>query len=192
MGEDEAKTPRRYNIVQLILTAAMVVLLAVAQWTTNRPPYLSNRPWVQHVAELPQDKAETLRASIEADTYVIPNTRYAAPWGRVVPSDPHKSMSPTMLGYSTREVSLLGMPLFAYPDAGYVLYAEEAQQFTMKLLDENGRRQVDDAVGHPVGRDYAFPFWRYLWGWALPLLIGAWLWVWLRGREQRRIEAGII
>ena len=192
MIDEEARVPRVYNIAQLILTALMVALLAVAFYSSHSPRYLANRPWVQHVANLPADQAERLRASIEATTYIIPNTRYAPPWGTVVPPDDRAPTSPTMLGYSMREVSLLGMPVLAYRDAGFVLYAEDARHFSMKLLDDDGRRQVDEVAGHPVGRDYVFPFWRYLWGLSLPILIAAWVWIWLRGRDRRREAAGII
>lgn len=192
MIAEEAKVPRTYYIVQLVLTALMVLLLAAAFYSSHAPRYLSNRPWVQHVADLPADEAERLRAVIEADVYVIPNTRYAPPWGTIVPPDNRRRTTPTMLGYSMREVSLLGMPLIAYPDAGFVLYVENARDFSMKLLDADGRARVDAMAGHPVGRDYVFPFWQYVWGWLLPILLAAWVWIWLRGRDRRRAEAGII
>jgi hypothetical protein len=89
-------------------------------------------------------------------------------------------------------MSMLGMPMVAYTDAGFVLYTEDGRRLKMAPLDTKGRQEIDEAVGHPVAPDYAFPFRDYLWGWSLIALIAAWVWLWQRSKDREREAAGII
>jgi hypothetical protein len=188
----EAPTPaKRVSKVQWALVAAMVLLVAGTQFFSHRPRFLTNRPWVVHVADLPDKGRDKLSMFIDANAYVVPSTRYNPPIGMKAPIG-DLAMSPPMLGYSIREVSALGMPFLAYKEGGYVLYVEDGTDFRMTPLDDSGRKLLDDTVGQPIGHDYSFPWWEYLWGWLLIALIGSWGAVWWRSKVQERAELGII
>lgn len=194
MTDDVATPPpaKRSNRLQWVLVAAMIVLVVGTQLFSQRPRFLTSRPWVVHVSDLPESKRDDLNVFIDANAYVVPNTRYAPPIGMKVTPDFYAPQTPPMLGYSIREVSVLGMPLFAYKDAGFVLYVERPQNFAMTPLDEDGRKLIDDTVGQAIGRDYSFPWWEYVWGWALFGLIAAWGWLWWRSKVKERAELGLI
>jgi hypothetical protein len=190
-GEIPAPATRR-NTLQWVLVALMLVLVVGTQLFSQRPRLLTNRPWVVPVSDLPERGREDLKVLIDANAYVVPDTRYTPPIGLAAVPDYYAAPSPPMLGYSIREVSVLGMPLFAYREVGFVLYVEGPQNFSMTPLDEDGRRLLDDTVGQPIGRDYSFPWWEYVWGWALFVLIAAWGWVWWRSKVKVREETGLI
>ncbi|MDO7842531.1 hypothetical protein [Sphingomonas immobilis] len=194
MDSMDVPAPRRHgvNFGQLLLVVAMVALLGWAQLTAHRPWFIANRPLVAHVADTPGVTEEMLRQRMETNRYVIQNVRYAPPFGRTIIPDLAEARTPPALGYSYREMSMLGMPLFAYTDAGFVLYTEDGRRVKMAPLDPQGRQEIDAIVGRPVAPDYGFPFRDFLWGWSLIAMVAAWIWLWQRSRDREREAAGII
>jgi hypothetical protein len=176
---------------QRVLVGLMLALLIPVQFLSSRPRMLTNRPRVVHVADLPASTEDKLDAFIGANAYLIPRDITEPPAGMT--ARPGGVLAtPPKLGYSIREVSALGMPFLAYKENGFVLYVEEPTQYSMTPLDVDGRKLLDQTAGHPVGVGYTFPFWEYLWGWSLILLVAAWGWLWWRAKVRAREESGII
>jgi len=190
MEETEGAPPRPRNKVQMALATLMIVLLLGTQLISHRPRAATNRPWVAHVADVPEEKVDLVGDYVGSGT-AIPADRYDPPFGMRAKTDTDKPLSPPKLGYSFREVGLLGMPLFAYTDKGFVIYAEDDTKFMMTPINEEGRKVLGDGMT-PVGKDYVFPFWDYLWGWSLILLVLGWVFVWWRSDKKYRAETGAI
>ena len=97
-----------------------------------------------------------------------------------------------MLGYSIREVSVLGMPLMAYRENGYVVYIDGPGWFVMSTIDSDHLKRLEAEAGVPLSRGFLMPFWQYSWGWLLMIMIVAWLAHEVRARIRRRAQTGIL
>lgn len=143
-------------MIHKIALALLVLAYAGIAYVSNRPWNLANQPGIDRVALLPPraDQAK-LRSFLDYSGYILPHPPVAAgPAG-----------APAMLGYSYREVSVLRLPFFAYADQGIVLYRDLPDHYQAVPLDADYRALLEKEAGAPLGRDYSFPFWRYLWGW---------------------------
>jgi hypothetical protein len=183
----------RGNLPQRVIAGLMVALIVGALIFSHRPRMMTNRPWVEPVADIPaRANFNQLRAYIASNPYVIPKARYSPPLGLTVEPSPSEPDAPPRLGYSIREVSLLGMPLLAYREAGFVLYVDDGNQFAMVPLDDDGIKLLESQAGAPLSRNFTFPYWRYGWGLSLFVLIALWGVLQLNARRRYRRESGMI
>lgn len=167
-------------IVSRLLLAALVLFVAATLFLGDRPWSLTSSPRVAEIDTLPDDPAlASVRRYTEIGSGTLP---YPA---RHTPPALGTEPLPLKLGWAYREVSLVGMPLWAYPEGGLVTYFERPDGYQVALIGPEQAALLDTIVG----RDYAgrsFPWYHYNWGFLLPL--GILLWTWLRRREFRLAE----
>lgn len=189
--ETESAQPRRpRNKAQTVLVGLMLLLLVTTQIFSHRPRFLTNRPQVVHIANLPADKVDAMQEFLDHGKG-FPNDRYLPPFGLKKKPDYDKPFSQPMLGYSIREVSMLGMPLFAYKQQGLVIFAVNDVSIVTNPIDDatlNGLGEATSKAGH----NFVFPIWEYVWGLLLFVLIGAWIWIWWRSDRKYRAESGLL
>lgn len=158
-----------------ILLAALALGMAAVLYLSPRGFMLTNMPQVELVEELPA-AADTgkLRRFLDYSAILLPKPERAHGSTRERPA----------LGYSYREVSVLRLPLLAYPDQGNVLFVESPDQVQMVPLDADYMKLLAKEAGQPLGAEYAFHWWKHIWGWAF--LLGFILWWFLQVRAERR------
>lgn len=121
-----------------------------------------------------------------------PGTKISGFLGHDVEPLPAASASaPLRLGYSYRELSLFGMPFWAYGDHGLVTYLETPIGYRAAVVTDP-RRELLERI---TGRSYAgcaLPLHRHVWGWLL--VLGFVLWSFLRRWEEAmwRQKTGMI
>ena len=193
-AEVEAVLPRRrWSIAQVVLAILIVAMVVATQFYSHAPRMLTNRPWVLKVADIPaRVNIGRIHDYIDAENVTIPKKRYSPPLGLKEEQPAPTPESPPMLGYSIREVSVLGMPLMAYRENGYVLYIDGPGWFVMSKIDSDHLKRLEAEAGVPLSRGFSMPFWRYSWGWLLMIMIGAWLALEVRARIRRRAQTGIL
>ena len=91
--------------------------------------------------------------------------------------------APLRLGYSYRELSLFGMPFWAYRDHGLVTYLETPIGYRAAVVTDRRRQLVQRITGRSYA-DYALPLHRHVWGWLL--VLGFVLWSFVRRWEEAR------
>ena len=139
---------------------------------------LTNRPGVDLVAELSGKADEAKLNHFLTDGVVIVPA----------PGDPREGPnSPPMLGYSYREVALIGLPFLAYPDMGFVLFDETPTGLRAYPIDAAYLRLLESEAGVPLARDYGFPYYRFLWGWLFIAAIAAWVFLQRRAKARGRV-----
>lgn len=163
-----------------IVLGVIVLLLAVNFALTDRSWKLASAPRVSEIEVLPDTPAfAAVRAATEADGAPLAYPIRGTP--------PPAAARPALkLGYAYREVSLFGMPLWAYPEPGLVTYLEQPAAMRALVLSPE---QVT-ALGALTGRDHAqvsFPWYLHLWGWLL--LVGIIAWTKARSIDISRAEA---
>ena len=153
------------------------------------PLLRTDAPAVHHIEDLPPD-TNFVRLQFVLD--------YSG--GVIMPvkggPDPEKGEKPTLpaIGYSYREMSMLGLPFFAYKEYGIGLYSRGHNSIDFTPLDLDKIDVLENVMGTKLARTrgYFFPFWMHIWGW-LVLAIGlGWAWWEWRDAERRKDEAGII
>jgi len=163
-----------------IVLGVIVLLLAVNFALTDRSWKLASAPRVSEVNVLPETAAlAPVRAATEASDARLPYPVRGTP-------PPAIARPPLKVGFAYREVSLFGMPLWAYPEPGLITYLERPADMKALVLSPE---QVT-ALGALTGRDYArhrFPWYLHLWGWLL--LVGIIAWTRARGIDISRAEA---
>jgi len=158
-----------------ILLAALALGMAAAFYLSPRAYMLTDMPQVALVEELPADTDATkLRRFLNYSAILLPRDERGDATVRDRPA----------LGYSYREISILRVPLIAYPDQGYVLFVETPQQVQMVPLDADYMKLLEQEAGRPLAVGYRFPYWRHVWGWTF--LLGFLLWWFLQARAERR------
>lgn len=111
-------------------------MVVAMQFFSHAPRMLTNRPWVVKVADIPaRANIEQLHAYIDAANVTIPKKHYSPPLGLTEARPAPAPNSPPMLGYSIGEVSVLGMPLMAYRENGYVLHIDAPGRFEMSPIE---------------------------------------------------------
>jgi len=186
--------PRRPNYAQLVVVVLIIGLLVGTQIFSHRPRLMTSRPWIEPVADIPaRANLDQLRHYVAFYEAYIPKQRYRPPFGLTVETPPPAPDSPPRLGYSIREVSLLGMPLFAHPEEGFVVYVERPDRFAMAPLGgDDGVRLLEQKAGAPLSRDFAFAWWEHSWGCLLFVLLAAWGVLEIRRRARARAESGMM
>ena len=163
-----------------IILAALALFLVVNLALNDRPWSLISAPRVAEIETLADAPAlAALRDYTEVGSGTLPyparRTRPAAQAGP----------QPLRIGWAYREVSLLGMPLYAYPEPGIVSYFERPDAIQVAILSPEQLGTLDRLTGRAYS-ELSFPWYRYLWGPAF--LLGIFLWTWVRSRELRRAE----
>lgn len=158
-----------------ILLAALALGMAASFYLSPRAYMLTNMPQVTLVEELPDAADATkLRRFLNYSAILLPRGERGDAVVRDRPA----------LGYSYREISILRVPLIAYPDQGYVLFVETPQQVQMVPLDADYMKLLEQEARQPLAAGYSFPYWRHMWGWTF--LLGFLLWWFLQARAERR------
>jgi hypothetical protein len=190
---DTEDAPRHRNIAQLVVIALIIALIVVTQIFSHRPRMMTSRPWIEPVADIPaRANLNELRHYVAFSQVYLPKRRYSPPFGLTVDVPPPAPDSPPRLGYSIREVSLLGMPLAGYREEGFVVYVDRPDAFEMAPLGDDGLKLLEQKAGAALSQGFSFPYWRYYWGWSLFVLLAAWGVLEIRRRARYRAESGIM
>lgn len=179
MGEEEVALPSRRP--QIVLAVILVAVFLAAQSLSDRPQVPLDRPWIDHVADLPAGPdTDRYTEYVYATTASFPTGRRLtvtrlAEIAKRPPANDYASESawyrdhPAKLGYSIKEFVALSMPFFATKDFGTTLYVDDGSTMFFAPLDEEGLKKLRDEVKAPVGEGYTFRWWNHMWGW-IPLL----------------------
>jgi hypothetical protein len=163
-----------------IILAALALFMVANLALGDRPWSLTSAPRVAEIATLPDAPALTpVRnyAEMSAGTLAYPERR--------TPPLAEAGPPPLKIGWAYREVSLLGMPLYGYPEPGIVAYFERPEAIHAASLGPEQLALLDRLTGGSYS-SLSFPWYKYLWG---PLfLLGILLWTWAKTREARRAE----
>ena len=200
--DDDSAPRERRNLVHDAMLVVAVLMLLGSFLLTETPIAPVNRPIVDDVAPLPA-KADRERYAdyIYEAAYKIPKLKrptllnFASRLRGAGAAD-NDTQVPIHLGYSVRELDFFGLPLFAYKDAGYVLYFDDWESshpyLDTGMLGDEGLGLLRKEVGPDLGAGWIFPFWQHFWGW-IPLLLGAgWGLLQFRRIQRRRAQLGII
>lgn len=163
-----------------LILAALALFLVANLALNDRPWSLTSAPRVSEIETLSEGPAfAVLRNYTETTAGTLPYpARRNSPAAQAGPP-------PLRLGWAYREVSLLGMPLYAYPEPGLVSYFERPDAIQAAILTPEQLALLDRLTGRSYSQ-LSFPWYKYLWG---PLfLLGLFLWTWVRTRELRRAE----
>lgn len=154
-----------------------------------RPLMRTDAPGVHHLQDLPPNADFAKLKRFMAYSGVMMPVLGAR---KVVRLD-EDATSPA-LGYSYREVSMLGLPFAAYTEYGVGLYTRSDSHINFVPLDADYIALLEKETGAPLAstRGYMFPFWLHIWGWLVGAIGIAWAWWEWRDAERRKDEAGII
>lgn len=158
----------------------LVLFLAVNFAVTDRSWKLASLPRVQEIETLPTgpEMAGFLEAT-QASAEELAYPPHAAP------PEASSGVPPLKVGIAYREVSLFGMPLWAYPEPGLVTYVERPAHMRVLVLSPEQQSALDQAGGKAYSR-VRFPWYFHLWGWLL--LVGVIAWTKARSIDTRRAE----
>ncbi len=186
--EDEPRRPT----LQAVLLAAIVMMIGSGILFTGRPLMLSNSPRIDRVAELPAsvDRAELAR-EVVVYPYWVPQrasflTRFVASAGAA------RAQDYPVLGYSVREVTILGLPLFGYTELGFVVAIPGLSSTQATPISDEQLAALDRQAGEKLERGWLFPFWKHSWGLLALAAAGLAVWLELRFQAHRRAVLGII
>jgi hypothetical protein len=188
----EKKHPviKRDETIRSVLIGVVVVAAVFAILLSDKPLGLTNRPWVDPIAEIPAraDLPEVKRF-IQNWAYFVPKANHT-PLFAVLDRRPRKAEGEPkpMLGYSIREVTAAGLPMLSYKELGYVLYLEREGNFQMVPLDESGLNLLASKTGTHLETGYFFPFWNHFWGLLFLVALGG-IGLFELGALRRRREA---
>jgi hypothetical protein len=163
-----------------IILAALTLFLVANLALGDRSWSLTSAPRVAEIDTLPDDPAlAPVRNYAETSAGTLPYPE------RRTPPAAEAGPPPLKVGWAYREVGLLGMPLYGYPEPGIVTYFERPDAIHAAILGHEQLALLDRLTGRSYS-SLSFPWYRYAWG---PLfLLGIFLWTWARTREVRRAE----
>ena len=180
----------------LLLTLVASLLLSDRYWV------LASRSMIDDVAEVkvPPELGDMISQIDDYGLHVRREpsklTRYLdmerARLGLEAPVPSYANMSAPKLGYSVREMTFLGMPFWASPEYGHVLFFSSDWGAVAAPLNEHGFAQLDKANGRDLRATSLIPWWRHLWGWLFVLGLALALWLWHRRTVRWREENDII
>lgn len=170
-------------MIRHLLLVAVGAGIVAALLLGDRNWGLTNRPGVDLVAELSGKVDEAKLNHLLTDGVVIVPT----------PGDPLEGPnSSPMLGYSYREIALIGLPFLAYPDLGMVLFDETPTGLRAYPIEAAYLEALEAEAGVPLARDYSFPYYRFLWGWLFVAVLAAWVFLQRRARARGRVELATV
>jgi hypothetical protein len=161
------------TLLLLLLGAAAIAVFL----TSSRSWSLVNAPRVESVAALPDTpQVEAILAETDAVTLLPypPGERHA------------QTEAGRGIGYVYREVSLVKMPFWAYPDLGLAACQSGPEGVLAAPLSADQLRRLEGAAGGHFSA-YGLALWRHLWGWLF--VAGFVLWFALQRRAEGRGEA---
>jgi len=171
------------------LFGILVLALVAAVFLGGRPKLPANTPRIEAIERLPDTpRLAQVRRYTEYGSGILPyNAREKRDRERRRWDEPQ----PLQLGYSYREVSFFGLPIWAYEEFGLVTFIEVPSGFNLAIL----RPQQVELLRELTGKDYSsqgLSLWKHLWGWLFPLgFIGAALLL-LREDAKRREAEGVV
>lgn len=150
-----------------IVLGVIALFMAVNFTVTDRSWKLASAPRVSELGTLEEAPAlAPLRAATEASdqelTYPPRGTRPKI-----------EGRQPLKAGLAYREVSLFGLPLYAYPEPGLITYIERPGDMQALVLDPEQTAELDAATGYGYS-EVRFAWWGHLWGWSLLILLLIW------------------
>jgi hypothetical protein len=165
-----------------ILVLAMVAAILLG----GRPKLPANTPRIHAIEQLPDDaKLAKVRRYTEYGSGILPyNRREQQDRAMRDWSD----RQPLRVGYSYREISFFGLPVWAYPEYGLVTFIEVPAGYNMAILRPQQVELLQELTGRDYS-DYSFPWWKHLWGWLFPIgFIAAALRLLQEDRRRREAE----
>ena len=171
------------------LFGILVLALVAAVFLGGRPKLPADTPRLEVVEQLPDTpKLAQVRRYTEYGSGILP---YNARERRDREKRRWTERQPLQLGYSYREISFFGLPIWAYREYGLVTFVEVPSGFNIAIL----RPQQVELLRELTGKDfsnYRFALWKHLWGWLFPIgFIGALLLL-LREDAKRREAEGVV
>lgn len=170
-----------------IIFVCLLLSIAAAVHYGDRHWALRNMPRIILVDTLPGGPlTHLLRHETEYGSALLPY-----PWAKIsgfLGHDPESlpaagASAPLRLGYSYRELSLFGMPFWAYADHGLVTYLETPIGYRAAVVTDRRRELIERITGRSYA-GYALPLHRHVWGWLL--VLGFLLWFFVRRWEEAR------
>jgi hypothetical protein len=166
----------------------MVIATALAIFLGGRPKLPANTPRIEAIERLPESpKLAAVRRYTEYGSGVLP---YNGRERRQRERRRWTERQPLQVGYSYREISFFGLPLWAYKEFGLVTFIEQPMGFQLAIL----RPQQVQLLGELTGKDWSghsFALWKHLWGWLIPLGFLAAVLLYLREGRLRREAEGV-
>lgn len=184
--EDEPQLP----VYHYVLLAFVAILILGTNVFAQRSILLNNVPDVAHLADLPPAAGGEAKArEILAWGAIMPTSRLRPQFARaLLPAD---AATGPKLGYSVRQVTFLGLPFFAYKEAGHVLYVRTPENFRIWPIGDDGVAALEKQIGGKVDVG-VFPFWQYGWGWLALLAVALFGWCEWRNQRRRRELLGLL
>jgi hypothetical protein len=164
----------RHVLAALALCVAAILLLS------DRPWHLYGLPGVDEVATLPDtpDFADVRRYT-EVGSGLLPHWPGA--------DIPDATARPVMkLGWFHTEYGLARMPFWASSDPGWVAYFDLPRGRQVAILGPTQVDMIEQRLGTRFTDEYAFPWYRKMWGWLV--VAGLLGWTLLKRRETRIAE----
>jgi hypothetical protein len=167
----------------------LVLALVAAVFLGGRPKLPANTPRIHAIERLPETpRLAPVRRYTEYGSGILP---YNARERKDRERRRWNELQPLQLGYSYREISFFGLPIWAYPEYGLVTFVEVPSGYQIAIL----RSKQVELLGELLGRDvsgYSLPYWKHLWGWLFPLGFLAALFLLLREDARRREAEGVV
>jgi hypothetical protein len=189
------------SMLENLLSAIVIAFVAIMLFS-DRPWMASNQPVVAHVAdvEIPPGELSEPENAVSMWGVHVERPRSKAEWvfdavrglADTAPPTGHFDQREAKLGYSVREITLLGMPFFYYRDLGHVLFTRSRWETTAMPLSDEGIEMLNRAAGRDVRDGTIFPFWKHVWGWVFVGAVALWAWLTWRHHVRAREEQGII
>lgn len=162
---------------RFILIGIAVVWVVIAL-LSERPWGLTSTPRIREIQTIPENRRTTnLRLWT---TVLVPYMDRERP-PEAGPRPPVK------IGWSYREYSIFTMPVWAQSEANLVIYVEAPDGREFSSLRPDRLDQFERMTGVQVPRDYAFPWYLYMWGWWWLIALIVWTLV-KRKEDQAREE----
>lgn len=180
----------RKQVAHYLLLVLSCLLITGSVLVSQRPITLANMPAVAMAGPVP-DRADPARLGnyVRAYAAFVPNAGWRPQVRALIGGSGEGRVQ---VGYSLRQVSFLGLPFFAYPEAGYVLAIDDGSYTAIAALGKDGLAELERQTGVALPRISPLAFLRYGWGWMLPALVALFVWFELKWQARRREALGLI
>jgi hypothetical protein len=149
---------------RFILVAIAVAWLAIAL-LSERPWGLTSTPRIREIQTIPDNSRTTnLR---RWTTVLVP----------YMDRERRPELGPVAqvrLGWSYREYSIFTMPVWAESEGNLVFYTETPEGREFSSIDSRRLDLFERMTGVQLPRDYAFPWYLYMWGWWVLIALIVW------------------